>query len=82
VIAEGIEEQHQMTMVVKTGCRLGQGYLAGRPVLAEHFEARLQSLAPVIPNSRQPEMQINGGPATLRAQHVRSVDSSAEIRQS
>jgi diguanylate cyclase (GGDEF)-like protein len=82
VIAEGIEEQHQMTMVVKTGCRLGQGYLAGRPVLAEHFEARLQSLAPVIPNSRQPERQINGGSATLHAQHVRSVDSSAEIRQS
>ena len=80
VIAEGIGEQRQMAMVVDAGCKLGQGYLSGWPVPAEHFEARLDSVtspARVVP---VPE-QKNGGPSTRRAQNVRAVDSSHEMRQ-
>jgi EAL domain-containing protein (putative c-di-GMP-specific phosphodiesterase class I)/DNA-binding CsgD family transcriptional regulator len=43
VIAEGISDQSQMAMVVDAGCKLGQGFLSGRPVPAEHFENRLGS---------------------------------------
>ena len=44
VIAEGIEEQAQVTMLERFGCRLGQGYLFSRPLpatgIATLFEAR------------------------------------------
>jgi diguanylate cyclase (GGDEF)-like protein len=77
VIAEGIGERTQMAMVVKTGCHLGQGYLSGWPVPAEHFEARLQSLSPAaaIPTSRDPADEAR------HAQDLRQVDSSHEMRQ-
>ncbi|WP_173042910.1 putative bifunctional diguanylate cyclase/phosphodiesterase [Phytohabitans flavus] len=85
VIAEGIGEQRQMTMVVEAGCKLGQGYLSGWPVPAEHFEARLESAtspARVVPVPEQKrDRDQNAGPTSRRAQNVRSVDSSHEMRQ-
>jgi diguanylate cyclase len=85
VIAEGISEQRQMTMVVEAGCKLGQGYLSGWPVPAEHFEARLESAsspARVVPVPEQKsDREANAGPTSRRAHNVRAVDSSHEMRQ-
>ncbi|WP_169818520.1 putative bifunctional diguanylate cyclase/phosphodiesterase [Domibacillus iocasae] len=41
VIAEGIEEEQQVKMLLKHNCRYGQGYLFGRPVPAKEFEKHL-----------------------------------------
>ena len=85
VIAEGISEQRQMAMVVEAGCKLGQGYLSGWPVPAEHFEARLESTsspARVVPVPEQKsDREPDAGPTSRRAQNVRAVDSSREMRQ-
>ena len=43
VIAEGVETQTQHDMLVRKGCQRFQGYLFGRPVPIEEFEALLQS---------------------------------------
>jgi diguanylate cyclase (GGDEF)-like protein len=85
VIAEGIGEQRQMAMVVEAGCKLGQGYLSGWPVPAEHFEARLESAsspARVVPVPEQKsDREQNAGPTGRRAHNVGAVDSSREMRQ-
>jgi diguanylate cyclase len=85
VIAEGIGDQRQMAMVVDAGCKLGQGYLSGWPVPAEHFEARLESLtspARVVPVPEQgSDREQNAGPLPRRAHNVRAVDSAREMRQ-
>ena len=85
VIAEGIGDQRQMAMVVEAGCKLGQGYLSGWPVPAEHFEARLESVtspARVVPVPEQKsDREQNAGPPPRRAQNVRAVDSAREMRQ-
>jgi PAS domain S-box-containing protein len=41
VVAEGIEEQEQMTMLQELGCEMGQGYLFSKPVSAESIEQLL-----------------------------------------
>ncbi|MCP3764890.1 EAL domain-containing protein [Domibacillus sp. A3M-37] len=41
VIAEGIEQEQQVEMLLKHNCRYGQGYLFGRPVPAQEFEKHL-----------------------------------------
>lgn len=38
VVAEGIETQEQMDLLMQAGCDFGQGYLFSRPVPAEAFE--------------------------------------------
>lgn len=43
VVAEGVETQTQYDMLVRKGCQRFQGYLFGRPVPIEEFEALLQS---------------------------------------
>jgi len=43
VIAGGLEAQAHLDVVRAAGCRYGQGYLLGRPVPAEHFEAFLET---------------------------------------
>ena len=37
-LAEGIETEAQRRFLVEHGCRIGQGFLFGRPVPAEHIE--------------------------------------------
>jgi diguanylate cyclase (GGDEF)-like protein len=65
VIAEGVTNPRELAAVVAAGCRFGQGHLFGWGVPAEHLEAQLDAATA----------------ATLPAQHVRSVDSSREMRQ-
>jgi len=43
VVAEGIEESEQMTMLQELGCEMGQGYLFSKPVSAESIEQLLAS---------------------------------------
>ncbi len=43
VQAEGIEKEEQVLFLQKHQCALGQGYLFGRPVLAEDFSTLLDS---------------------------------------
>ena len=43
VIAEGVETQAQCQLLLKHDCRHYQGYLFGRPLPVEQFEASLQS---------------------------------------
>jgi diguanylate cyclase (GGDEF)-like protein len=42
-VAEGIERPDQLALLVELGCELGQGYLLGRPVDAEHTGRLLKS---------------------------------------
>jgi diguanylate cyclase (GGDEF)-like protein/PAS domain S-box-containing protein len=53
VIAEGIEQESQLDLLVGMGCELGQGYLVSRPVPADGLLA-LASLAPDA--QRQPQL--------------------------
>ncbi len=41
VVAEGVEDDDQRSIVEQAGCHLGQGYLFGRAMPAEHVEALL-----------------------------------------
>ncbi|WP_019586600.1 putative bifunctional diguanylate cyclase/phosphodiesterase [Deinococcus apachensis] len=40
VVGEGIETEAQLAALRRLGCTVGQGFLLGRPVGAENFEAR------------------------------------------
>jgi EAL domain-containing protein (putative c-di-GMP-specific phosphodiesterase class I) len=37
-LAEGIETQEQLDFLIAQGCRLGQGYLLGRPAPADDID--------------------------------------------
>jgi EAL domain-containing protein (putative c-di-GMP-specific phosphodiesterase class I) len=41
VVAEGIETEHQLELLRKLGCRLGQGYIFSEPVDSQNAEALL-----------------------------------------
>jgi EAL domain-containing protein (putative c-di-GMP-specific phosphodiesterase class I) len=41
IIADGLENEADLNAVRAAGCRLGQGTLLGRPMVAEHLEAFL-----------------------------------------
>jgi EAL domain-containing protein (putative c-di-GMP-specific phosphodiesterase class I) len=41
VIAEGVETEEQSQLLLESGCSRQQGYLFGRPVSIEKFEASL-----------------------------------------
>jgi EAL domain-containing protein (putative c-di-GMP-specific phosphodiesterase class I) len=40
-VGEGIETEHQRHLLIERGCRLGQGYLLGRPADTPSLTARL-----------------------------------------
>jgi EAL domain-containing protein (putative c-di-GMP-specific phosphodiesterase class I) len=42
LIAEGLESRSRLDEALQAGCRLGQGFLLGRPLPAEHLEAYLE----------------------------------------
>jgi EAL domain-containing protein (putative c-di-GMP-specific phosphodiesterase class I) len=48
-VAEGIEHQAQADRLRQMGCRLGQGYLFGRPAPAEEAELVLEQEPPKAP---------------------------------
>ncbi len=48
VIAEGIETQAQLDLLIKAGCDFGQGYLFSKPVPADAFETLLAEKAAFI----------------------------------
>jgi EAL domain-containing protein (putative c-di-GMP-specific phosphodiesterase class I) len=52
-VAEGIEHRAQAERLRQLGCRLGQGYLFGRPAPAEEIE-RLLYREPV----RTPQLRV------------------------
>lgn len=43
VVAEGIENSEQCTLLAEAGCDFGQGYLFSRPITAEQFEVLLKT---------------------------------------
>jgi len=42
VVAEGIETEEQLKLVIAQGCHEGQGYLLGRPMSGDAIRTRLQ----------------------------------------
>ena len=46
VVAEGIETEEQMKLVLSQGCHEGQGYLFGKPMMSEAILERLATQAP------------------------------------
>ena len=45
VIAEGVEADAQRALLIKKGCHLFQGYLFGKPIPLEQFEAQLRQFS-------------------------------------
>ena len=43
VIAEGVENEAQLAFLNAYGCRFAQGYLFGKPMLADDLTARMRS---------------------------------------
>jgi EAL domain-containing protein (putative c-di-GMP-specific phosphodiesterase class I) len=76
VIAEGISDITQRTVVEQAGCRFGQGSLFGWGVPAEHLEALLAASQPMI--AALPAQL----PQPLVSQKLGEVDSAAEMRKS
>lgn len=55
IVAEGIENIHQMHSLKELGCPLGQGYLFSKPVDSSEFEKLIQSSTITIEeNEKQP----------------------------
>jgi len=79
VIAEGIEDVAQRTVVEQAGCRFGQGRLSGWGVPAEHMEALLASAQPMITALPAPQPLPHQGGSS---QPLGEVDSAAEMRKS
>jgi len=56
LVAEGVETEAQAQVLQSLGCHLAQGWLYGRPMAREAFEAAqaLIVLVPALPDHRQP----------------------------
>jgi diguanylate cyclase (GGDEF)-like protein/PAS domain S-box-containing protein len=51
VVAEGVETEEQMRLLVASGCTHLQGYLFSRPVSAKAFRAKLGSPSVLVPDA-------------------------------
>jgi EAL domain-containing protein (putative c-di-GMP-specific phosphodiesterase class I)/PAS domain-containing protein len=65
VIAEGVETEDQLQMLVDLGCPRGQGYLLGRPMQAKQAQVALGKLW-----GNRPTLAPRLGVANLGANHV------------
>jgi diguanylate cyclase (GGDEF)-like protein len=54
VVAEGVEETAQMTLLSEMGCDLIQGFLFSRPLPADDFAERLRAQADAVRRDRSP----------------------------
>lgn len=63
VVAEGIEHEEEIRWLRDTGCRLGQGYLCGRPLESAEFRRALRSVGPPSPTCPTPETPGRNAPA-------------------
>lgn len=43
VVAEGVENEHQLSYLKHSGCNLVQGYLLGKPMAADDLLALIQA---------------------------------------
>ncbi len=73
VIAEGVEDEGQRLFLDANGCRAYQGYLFGRPVPLECFEANVRgkNIGRTIPSDRTPlpGESVHGLRASSSARH-------------
>jgi EAL domain-containing protein (putative c-di-GMP-specific phosphodiesterase class I) len=61
VTAEGIETEEQRRQLLELGCDTGQGYLLGRPMPVEAFEALLDHR-----HQPEPDAAVGGAPTPAR----------------
>jgi EAL domain-containing protein (putative c-di-GMP-specific phosphodiesterase class I) len=50
VIAEGVETEEQQALLLSNGCKRYQGYLFGKPVPIEQFDAALSQIVVSLPS--------------------------------
>jgi PAS domain S-box-containing protein len=67
VIAEGIETQSQLQILLRLGCNFGQGYLFSRPLLSEDVPALMRSCGEQAEDPSPLDMSCNQKLAQLRA---------------
>ncbi|HJV45957.1 MAG TPA: EAL domain-containing protein [Bacillota bacterium] len=52
VIAEGIETEQQLSILIQKGCKEGQGFLFSRPLQVEHIETYFNNFKFCMPKSK------------------------------
>ena len=65
VVAEGIETQEELDVLIGLGCDRGQGFLFGQPVPADEFAILLRSATTLWP--RRPLLTTDGATVTQLA---------------
>jgi PAS domain S-box-containing protein len=65
-IAEGVETEEQSEMLLRLGCRLGQGWLYGRPMLADQIPAMVAA-PPRLSAARLPTQEYGWIVSSLEA---------------
>ena len=63
-LAEGIETEGQLKILVNAGCRVGQGYLLARPMEARHIPELVHADLRALTGSPEPGSDTGGEPNT------------------